>query len=123
MMTSTAAAGSGSELTELSASSIAAKLDAGEVTSVEVVQAHVDRIAAVDPTVRAFLHVDADGALAAARQADEDRAAGRVASPLAGVPLALKDVLTTRDRPTTCGSKMLEGWTPPYDAAVTNGLR
>ncbi|RRO16294.1 Asp-tRNA(Asn)/Glu-tRNA(Gln) amidotransferase subunit GatA [Saccharopolyspora rhizosphaerae] len=110
-------------LTGLTASELAAKLAAGEVTSVEVTQAHLDRIAAVDPLVHAFLHVDAEGALAAARKADEDRAAGRAASPLAGVPLALKDVLTTTDMPTTVGSKMLEGWMSPYDATVTRKLR
>ncbi|TDD93072.1 Asp-tRNA(Asn)/Glu-tRNA(Gln) amidotransferase subunit GatA [Saccharopolyspora karakumensis] len=110
-------------LTGLTASELAAKLAAGEVTSVEVTQAHLDRIAAVDPLVHAFLHVDADGALAAARKADEDRAAGKAASPLAGVPLALKDVLTTTDMPTTVGSKMLEGWMAPYDATVTRRLR
>ncbi|TDD03881.1 Asp-tRNA(Asn)/Glu-tRNA(Gln) amidotransferase subunit GatA [Saccharopolyspora terrae] len=110
-------------LTGLTASELAAKLAAGEVTSVEVTQAHLDRIAAVDPLVHAFLHVDAEGALAAARKADEDRAAGKAASPLAGVPLALKDVLTTTDMPTTVGSKMLEGWMAPYDATVTRKLR
>ncbi|MEV4643996.1 Asp-tRNA(Asn)/Glu-tRNA(Gln) amidotransferase subunit GatA [Saccharopolyspora sp. NPDC049357] len=110
-------------LTGLTASELAAKLAAGEVTSVEVTQAHLDRIAAVDPLVHAFLHVDAEGALAAARKADEDRAAGKAASPLAGVPLALKDVLTTTDMPTTVGSKMLEGWMAPYDATVTRRLR
>ncbi|TDC96196.1 Asp-tRNA(Asn)/Glu-tRNA(Gln) amidotransferase subunit GatA [Saccharopolyspora aridisoli] len=110
-------------LTGLTASELAAKLAAGEVTSVEVTQAHLDRIAAVDPLVHAFLHVDAEGALAAARKADDDRAAGKAASPLAGVPLALKDVLTTTDMPTTVGSKMLEGWMAPYDATVTRRLR
>ncbi|MGI8307930.1 Asp-tRNA(Asn)/Glu-tRNA(Gln) amidotransferase subunit GatA [Saccharopolyspora hattusasensis] len=119
-MTSTVSGGS---LTGLTASDLAAKLQAGEVTSVEVTQAHLDRIAAVDSEVHAFLHVDADGALAAARRVDEDRAAGNVTSPLAGVPLALKDVLTTTDMPTTCGSKMLEGWVPPYDSTVTRRLR
>ncbi|MGP4017984.1 Asp-tRNA(Asn)/Glu-tRNA(Gln) amidotransferase subunit GatA [Saccharopolyspora sp. 5N708] len=119
-MTSTASGGS---LTGLTASELAAKLQAGEVSSVEVTQAHLDRIAAVDAAVHAFLHVDAEGALAAARRADADRAAGNAASPLTGVPLALKDVLTTTDMPTTCGSKMLEGWVPPYDATVTRRLR
>ncbi|MGW1676655.1 Asp-tRNA(Asn)/Glu-tRNA(Gln) amidotransferase subunit GatA [Saccharopolyspora sp. NPDC002376] len=114
---------SGGSLTGLTASELAAKLEAGEVSSVEVTQAHLDRISAVDSAVHAFLHVDNDGALAAARSADEDRAAGKAASPLAGVPLALKDVFTTTDMPTTCGSKMLEGWVPPYDATVTKRLR
>ncbi|GAA2347734.1 Asp-tRNA(Asn)/Glu-tRNA(Gln) amidotransferase subunit GatA [Saccharopolyspora halophila] len=110
-------------LTGLTASELAAKLAAGEVTSVEATQAHLDRIADVDPRINAFLHVDAEGALEAARQADADRAAGTPASPLAGVPLALKDVLATSDMPTTVGSKMLEGWVPPYDSTVTQRLR
>ncbi|MDR7300786.1 Asp-tRNA(Asn)/Glu-tRNA(Gln) amidotransferase subunit GatA [Haloactinomyces albus] len=130
-MTSTASGSGGhpsghtdtAALTGLTAAEIAAKLASGEVSSVEVTRAHLDRIAAVDPAVHAFLHVDDDGALAAARRADEDRAAGRAASELAGVPLALKDVLVTSDMPTTCGSKMLEDWTPPYDATVTQRLR
>ncbi|WP_243792574.1 Asp-tRNA(Asn)/Glu-tRNA(Gln) amidotransferase subunit GatA [Saccharopolyspora gloriosae] len=121
-MTSTATGGD-SALTGLSAADLAARLSAGEVTSVEATQAHLDRIAAVDGTVHSFLHVDEQGALAAARQADEDRSAGKAASPLAGVPLALKDVFATSDMPTTCGSKMLEGWRPPYDATVTRRLR
>ncbi|GAB3276437.1 Asp-tRNA(Asn)/Glu-tRNA(Gln) amidotransferase subunit GatA [Parasphingorhabdus pacifica] len=119
----TTASGEGSAVTRLTAAGIAEKLQAGEVTAVEVTQAHLDRIAAAEPAVNSFLHLDADGALAAARKADEDRAAGRAASPLAGVPLGLKDVFTTNDMPTTCGSKMLEGWQPPYDATVTRRLR
>jgi aspartyl-tRNA(Asn)/glutamyl-tRNA(Gln) amidotransferase subunit A len=106
------------------AAELAARIHAGEVSSVEVTQAHLDRIDAIDATVHAFLHVDAEGALAAAREVDEDVAAGRpVASPLAGVPLALKDVFATRGIPTTVGSKILEGWVPPYDATVTRKLR
>ena len=74
--------------------------------------------------MHAFLHVDTEGALAAARAVDAERRRGRApASPLAGVPLALKDVLTTEGMPTTCGSKILEGWLPPYDATVTARLR
>jgi aspartyl-tRNA(Asn)/glutamyl-tRNA(Gln) amidotransferase subunit A len=112
------------ELTRNTAAELAAKIHAGEVSSVEVTQAHLDRIAAIDTTVHAFLHVDTDGALAAARKVDEDVAAGReVASPLAGVPLALKDVFTTQGIPTTCGSKILQGWVPPYDATLTRRLR
>lgn len=121
-MTSTAS-GDGMELTGLTAAELAAKLHAGEVSSVEVTRAHLDRIAAVEPAVHAFLHVDAEGALASAREADEQRAAGQASAALAGVPLALKDVLATSDMPTTCGSKMLENWTPPYDATVTRRLR
>lgn len=125
-MTSTASGPTGpgsDDLTRLTAAELATRIEAGEVSSVEATQAHLDRIDAVDPAVHAFLHVDRDGALTAARQADEARAQGAAPSPLAGVPLALKDVLTTTDMPTTCGSKMLEGWTSPYDATVTRRLR
>ncbi|SFK72513.1 aspartyl-tRNA(Asn)/glutamyl-tRNA(Gln) amidotransferase subunit A [Amycolatopsis sacchari] len=108
------------DLTRLTAAELAEKLAAREVSAVEVTQAHLDRIAAVDDFVHAFLHVDAEGALAAAKAVDE---APERASALAGVPLALKDVLTTKDMPTTVGSKTLEGWLPPYDATVTRRLR
>jgi aspartyl-tRNA(Asn)/glutamyl-tRNA(Gln) amidotransferase subunit A len=111
------------ELTRLTAAQIAAAIAAGEVSAVEVTQAHLDRIVAVDPDVHAFLHVAGLGALAAAEEVDRKRAAGEPLGPLAGVPLALKDVLTTHDMPTTCGSKILEGWRPPYDATVTRRLR
>ncbi len=75
------------------------------------------------PQVHAFLHVAPEQALAAARAVDARRAAGEPLGPLAGVPLALKDVFTTTDMPTTCGSRILEGWQPPYDATVTRRLR
>ena len=111
------------ELTRMTAAGLAKAIRSGEAGAVEVTQAHLDRIAAVDGQVHAFLHVDADGAVAAARSVDERLAAGEELSPLAGVPLALKDVFTTSDMPTTCGSKILEGWRPPYDATVTRRLR
>ncbi|WP_280299890.1 Asp-tRNA(Asn)/Glu-tRNA(Gln) amidotransferase subunit GatA [Nocardia neocaledoniensis] len=112
------------ELTQLSAAELAAKIHGGEVSSTEVTQAHLDRIAAVDGALNAFLHVAGDEALAAAAVVDSALAAGETpASPLAGVPLALKDVFTTTDMPTTCASKVLEGWMSPYDATVTTRLR
>ncbi|MGH3468781.1 MAG: Asp-tRNA(Asn)/Glu-tRNA(Gln) amidotransferase subunit GatA, partial [Thermocrispum sp.] len=108
----------------MTAADLAAKIHAGELSAVQVTQAHLDRIAKVDDQVRAFLHVDAVGALETARKVDADVAAGRApASALAGVPLALKDVLTTEGIPTTCGSKTLEGWIPPYDSTVRRKLR
>ncbi|RPA12908.1 Asp-tRNA(Asn)/Glu-tRNA(Gln) amidotransferase subunit GatA [Gordonia sp. OPL2] len=111
------------DLIGLSAAELAEKITAREVSSVEVTQAHLDRIAAVDDELGAFLHVSGAEALVAAKAADDAIAAGDAPSPLAGVPIALKDVFTTVDAPTTCGSKILEGWVPPYDAAVTERLR
>jgi aspartyl-tRNA(Asn)/glutamyl-tRNA(Gln) amidotransferase subunit A len=111
------------ELIKQTAAETAAAIASGEVSAVEVAQAHLDRIAKVDDRINAFLHVDAEGALAAARAVDAKRAAGERLGPLAGVPLALKDLFTTRGIPTTCGSKILEGWLPPYDATVTRRLR
>jgi aspartyl-tRNA(Asn)/glutamyl-tRNA(Gln) amidotransferase subunit A len=105
------------------ASVLAAAIAEGEVSSEEVTRAHLDRIAAVDERVHAFLHVDTDGAIAAAKRVDAKRAAGEKLGPLAGVPLALKDVLAMKGQPTTAGSKILEGWIPPYDAAVVERLR
>ncbi len=116
-------AGEPTELTQLTAAQIAAAVASGRASAVEVTQAHLNRIAAVDPDVHAFLHVAGIGALAAAEDVDRKRAAGEMLGPLAGVPLALKDVMTTKDMPTTCGSKILAGWRPPYDATVTRRLR
>ncbi|WP_068156708.1 Asp-tRNA(Asn)/Glu-tRNA(Gln) amidotransferase subunit GatA [Rhodococcus phenolicus] len=113
-----------SELTRLSAADLASRIHAGEVSSVEVTRAHLDRIGEVDGEYHAYLHVAADQALAAAAEVDRAVAAGDTpVSPLAGVPIALKDVFTTTDMPTTCGSKILEGWVAPYDATLTTKLR
>jgi len=112
-----------SDLIRRSAVDTAAAIASREVSAVEVARAHLDRINAVEPEVHAFLHVDTDGALAAAEAVDARIAAGEAIGPLAGVPLALKDVLTMRGIPTTCGSRILEGWRPPYDATVTARLK
>lgn len=111
------------ELTRLNAAETAAVVAKGEASAVEVAQAHLDRIDAVDEKVHAFLHVDTEGALKAARAVDDRRAAGETLGPLAGVPLALKDIFTTKGVPTTVGSRILEGWIPPYDATLTTRLR
>ncbi|WP_415544758.1 Asp-tRNA(Asn)/Glu-tRNA(Gln) amidotransferase subunit GatA [Dermacoccus barathri] len=102
---------------------MAARLADGSVSAVELTQAHLDRIAAVDGDVHAFLHVNTSEALAAAKQVDEDRSAGKPVHALAGVPVAVKDVVTTKGQPTTAGSKILEGWVPPYDATLVTRLR
>jgi aspartyl-tRNA(Asn)/glutamyl-tRNA(Gln) amidotransferase subunit A len=111
------------ELIRRTAADLAALVSSGEASAVEVTQAHLDRIAKVDGDVHAFLHVDTEGALAAAAKVDAKRAAGSPLGPLAGVPLALKDVLAMEGVPTTCGSKILEGWRPPYDSTVVQRLR
>lgn len=111
-------------IVSMTAAELAEKIHSRELTSREVVQAHLDRIAATDEHLGAFLHVGAEEALAAADAVDKALDAGeKPASALAGVPLALKDLLTTTDAPTTAASKMLEGWVSPYDATVTRKLR
>ena len=104
------------------AAEMAEALAKKEVSSVELTEQHFSRIKDVDGKVKAFLHLDTDGALAQAAAVDKKRAAGEKLAPLAGVPLALKDVLTQKGIPTTCGSKILEGWRPPYNATVTQKL-
>ena len=108
---------------EKNATEMATALEKGEISAVELTKAHLDRIAAVDGEVKAFLYVDNDGALAQARDVDQRRKSGEKLSPLAGVPLALKDVMVQQGVPTTCGSKMLEGWRPPYDSTVVSRLK
>lgn len=111
-----------SDIIRLSAAELAQKLTAGEISSVEATQAHLDRIAAVDGDVHAFLHVS-EHALDAAADIDRRRAAGEQLSPVAGVPLAVKDVLVTTDQPSTSGSKILEGYMSPFDATVVARAR
>ncbi|MFD6699327.1 MULTISPECIES: Asp-tRNA(Asn)/Glu-tRNA(Gln) amidotransferase subunit GatA [unclassified Microbacterium] len=106
-----------SEIIRWTAAELGAKLSAGEVSSVEATQAHLDRIAAVDGDVHAFLHIN-EHALDAAADIDRRRAAGETLGELAGVPLAIKDVLVTTDQPSTSGSRILEGYRSPFDATV-----
>ena len=111
-----------SDLIKKGAAELATLIASGEVSSREVTQAHLDQIERVDGAINAFLYVDAEGALAQAELADKARGNGS-SSALNGVPLALKDVLTQKGIPTTCGSKILEGWRPPYDATVVTKLK
>ncbi len=112
-----------SELIYKSAAQLSESLAKKEVSAREVTQAHLDQIAKVDKAVHAFLFVDTEGALAQADQVDAARAKGENLGPLAGVPLALKDILAQEGIPTTCGSKILAGWRPPYSATVVKKLR
>jgi len=111
------------DILRTSAASQAAALAAGEISSAELTAAHLDRIDAVDGDLHAFLHVSRDEALTTARDVDTRRAAGEELHPLAGVPVAVKDVVVTEGIPTTAASKILEGWVPPYDATLVEKLR
>ncbi len=105
------------------AAEMASALAAKEISSVELTKQHLDRIAAVDGKINAFLHIDKAGALEQAEVIDKKRASGEKLSPLAGVPIAVKDILAQKGIPTTAGSKILEGWRPPYDSTVVAKLK
>ncbi len=111
------------DLTRLTAAQMADGLAAGDLTSEALTQAHLERIARLNPVLNAFLHVDAEGALATARAVDTARAAGESLPRLAGVPVAVKDIACTVGIPTTAGSRMLQGWVPPYDATIVTRLK
>ena len=102
---------------------LAAMLAAGEVTAVAITQAVIDRMAAVDGQVKAFLSSDADDALAQAKASDERRAAGKPLGPLDGIPIGIKDTLAVKDQPLRCASKMLENYVSPFDATCIKKLR
>src|SRR5690242_21474352 len=95
----------------------------GLLSSQEYVQACLDRIAAVEPTVQAFIHLDPEHALAQARQSDDWRRSGKPVGPLHGVPVGIKDIIDTADYPTECGSGFLAGRRPRNDATVVSKLR
>jgi aspartyl-tRNA(Asn)/glutamyl-tRNA(Gln) amidotransferase subunit A len=99
------------------------RIASGEVGAVEALEAHLRRIAEAEPRIGAFLLVDAEGARSAAAAIDRDRREGRPLGPLAGVPIAVKDVLCTRGLPSRCGSRVLDGFAPPYDATAVARLR
>ncbi len=112
-----------SELIRKNAAELAELLRNKEVSSVEVTKAHLERSDAVDGAVHSYLYQSPEAALIAAAEIDRQRAAGEQLHALAGVPIAVKDNLATTDAPTTAGSKILEGWVPPYDATVVKKLR
>jgi aspartyl-tRNA(Asn)/glutamyl-tRNA(Gln) amidotransferase subunit A len=101
---------------------LADKVKDGTISAEEIAKDVLARIARLDGEVRAFLHVSEERFLAQARAVDAKRARGEALGPLAGVPIALKDALVTRGVPTTAGSRILEGWVPPYDATVVERL-
>ncbi len=107
----------------ISATEVAAGVKGGQWTARQLLDEHLAAIAAGDGDVHAFLHVDAEGARAAADAVDAKVAAGEDPGPLAGVPVALKDNMCTRGVPTTCASRILEGWVPPYDGTAVEWLR
>jgi aspartyl-tRNA(Asn)/glutamyl-tRNA(Gln) amidotransferase subunit A len=110
-------------MSEPSATELLDLLAGGELTAEALAGRYLDAVRRLDPQVRAFLRVDEAGALEQARSVDARRRQGRPLGPLAGLPVALKDVLCTRGQPTTCGSKILEHFRPPYDAHVVARLR
>jgi aspartyl-tRNA(Asn)/glutamyl-tRNA(Gln) amidotransferase subunit A len=110
------------DLIRQSAATLAGAIARKEVSSEEVTRAHLERISQVDERVHAFLFVDPEASIARAREVDQQLAKGALSSPLAGVPIALKDLLATKGVPTTCGSRILEGWKPPYNATIVNKL-
>lgn len=111
------------KLHELTAHELSERLAAGEVSAVEVTEACFARIDEVESRVDAFLELTREQALEQARQVDDLRTGGEKLGPLAGVPIAIKDVLCTRGIPTTCASRMLEGFRPPYDATAVSRCR
>ena len=113
----------GRDLTRWTASQMADAMAAGEITSVELVRAHLDRIERLNPALNAFLLVDAEGAMATAREVDAARTAGEDLPRLAGVPVAVKDIACTQGLTTTAGSLMLADFVPPYDATIVTRLR
>lgn len=110
-------------LIDLSATELVAKLRTGEIACAEATRAYLDRIAELNPKLNAFLRVDADRGLLAAKEIDARRARGETLGLLAGLPVAVKDVLCAADEPTTCASRMLEHFVAPYDATVIARLK
>ena len=110
-------------LTGKTAGELLGLLHRGEASSVDIASAHLDRVAAVDDRVGAFLHMDREAVLAQAAEIDARCRVGGPLGPLAGLPVAVKDNICARGVPTTCASRMLERFVPPYDAHVIERLR
>src|SRR5438552_7532448 len=106
-----------------SAADLLRDLEARKVSSVELTRAYLDQIQKHDGKIKAFLLVDPDTALARAREIDDRRAAGKPVGKLGGLPVAIKDVICTQGVKTTCASKILQNFVPPYDATVVQKLK
>ncbi|MGI8394110.1 Asp-tRNA(Asn)/Glu-tRNA(Gln) amidotransferase subunit GatA [Leucobacter sp. W1038] len=111
------------DLIRMTAAELAGVLASGEVSSEEATRAHLDRITEVDGELHAFLATNHEASLDAARAVDARRASGEKLGELAGVPIAIKDVLVTTDMPSTSGSKILEGYRSPFDATAVAKAR
>ena len=109
-------------MTAATATSLLAQFKAGSVTSEEVVRSYLDRASKLD-RLNVYVHLDPEVVLAQARAVDAKRRAGQPLGALAGVPVAIKDVLCVEGEPTTCGSRMLRTFRPPYDATVIARLK
>ncbi len=107
---------------ELTISEALKRMEQGELSSVELTKSCLDRIDAIDKEVVAFVNLDREGALSQAENADRDRKAGK-GGKLCGIPLSVKDLLCTKGLITTCGSRMLENFVPPYDATVVTKIK
>src|SRR5437867_3959149 len=108
---------------ERTAADLLSLLADGDITAEQLTQQHLDAIRARDGQLKAFLHVDEEAALTQARAVDSKRQRGEPLGSLAGLPVAIKDVLCTQGQPTTCGSKILQKFVPPYDAHVITRLK
>ncbi len=109
--------------TRTTAVGLMAQMNSGAISAEDVARVYLDRAASLDPKLHVFLHRDAEKTLDQARAVDAKRKAGAPLGALAGVPIAIKDVLCTTGEPTTCGSLMLKNFMPPYDATVIEMLR
>ncbi len=109
-------------LCELSLSELLERLERKEVSAHEAARSYLERITALDGKLGAYLRVDERGALAAAEAIDARRARGEPVGPLAGAPIALKDIFVTEGLETTCASKILRGWIPPYQGTPARRL-
>src|SRR6202790_3502819 len=110
-------------IVDASASQLLSAMASGKLSAVDATRAFLDQIETHDGKIGAFLHVDREGALHQAALVDEKRRMGQPAGKLAGLPVAIKDVVCTRGLPTTCGSRILQRFLPPYDAEVIRRFR